>query len=126
MTTVTFQEEKKKGYLALIALVVIVLLIFIVFRHGASKEGRNSMAVPAQPSSFSLEEIKINLDIFKNPFFEKALPFEKIKPFEGQIGRENPFAPYPAVLPTSTVTSTSASSSTATSGTPVVPIGPSM
>ncbi len=123
MTAVTFQENRKKGYLALIALAAIFFLIFIVFRHGTPKKEGSGASAPNQANS-SLAEIEINFDIFKNPFFENALPFEKIKPFEGQIGRENPFAPYPVLLPTSTATSTTATTTPAssTSSPPVVPI----
>jgi len=126
MTAVTFQEKKKKGYLGLIALGIIALLIFTIFHRGPSKKAGVSAPVSSQPNSYSLEEIGINLDIFKNPFFENALPFEKIKPFDKQIGRENPFAPYPAVLSTSSATSTSASSSSDTGVPPVIPSGPSI
>ena len=118
MATLTFQEERKRGYLALIAFVIIILLIFIVLHYGSPRKGESSPFIQPQPR-FYLEEVEMNFDVFKNSFFESALPFEKIKPFEGPVGRENPFAPYPAVLPTSTATSTPTSSS-ATSGTPVI------
>ena len=118
MTTVTFQKkEEKQKYLGLIALVVI-FLIFMVIRYGFSKKGGETRpSVPSQPIAYSLEAVEINFDIFKNSFFEHALPFERIKPFEGRIGRENPFVPYPAVLP-SFVTTTSATSTSIPASSP--------
>jgi len=98
MTTLTFQEKRKKGHLALVALVVIVFLIFMVLHYGFPKKEEKGGSFIQLPQSSYLEEIEINFDTFKNPFFESALPFEKIKPFEGQIGRENPFAPYSPFL----------------------------
>ncbi len=110
MARLTFQEKKKKGYLALVALVVIVFLTFMVLHYGFPKKEEKSSSFIQLPQSSYLEKIEINFDIFKNPFFENALPFEKIKPFEGQIGRENPFAPYSPFLlsPATSVTPTSA------------------
>jgi len=125
MAMVTFQEKKKEGYLGLIALAAIAFLVFMIFHHGSSKKTGAGAPASFQPNPYSLEEIEINLDVFKNPFFESALPFEKIKPFDKQIGRENPFAPYPADLSTSSATSTSASSSD-TGVPPVIPSGPSI
>jgi hypothetical protein len=39
-------------------------------------------------------KIKINFELLKAPFLKELLPYEEIKPFEGKIGRENPFSPY--------------------------------
>lgn len=39
-------------------------------------------------------EVKINWEVLKDPRLKELQPFEEIKPFEEEIGRENPFLPY--------------------------------
>ena len=100
MATITFQKKREKQKYLGLALLAIIFLIFIVIHYGFLNRGGEAYPpVPSQPTSYSSGAIEINFDIFKNPLFEEALPFEKIKPFEGRIGRKNPFAPYPALLP---------------------------
>jgi len=40
------------------------------------------------------KEIKINFQVLETPILKEFQLFEEILPFEGEIGRENPFVPY--------------------------------
>lgn len=88
---ITFKKrEQKQKYLILLFLVLIIA-IFLVIYFGIL----NKQAVPPPPAFiYTPIKININFDALKNPFIKKLLPFEEIKPFEGAVGRENPFEPY--------------------------------
>ncbi len=82
-----FKQRKKQKYLNWILLIVILI--------GALWFGRNYLVKPLPPPPSPKEKkIEINLEMLKNPALQKLQLFEEISPFEGEIGRENPFLPY--------------------------------
>lgn len=49
--------------------------------------------LPAIPEP-KREKLEINFGVLENPILDQLQPFEEIKPFEQEFGRENPFLPY--------------------------------
>ena len=89
MAITSFIEPKrKKQYLLLLLGAIIVGILFLVWNYFLAKPTL-PVFQPTPPP-----EIKINLEILKNPILEQLEPFETISPFEGEVGRENPFLPY--------------------------------
>jgi hypothetical protein len=89
---ITFVEERRKlRYLFLVLVMVVLITIFVLWRGFFVKE-----KLPFLPPSpeVPIKKIVINFEILKHPILEELQPFEKIPPFEGKIGRENPFIPY--------------------------------
>lgn len=39
------------------------------------------------------KKIEIDFELLENPLLNQLQPIEKIPPFEGEVGRENPFIP---------------------------------
>lgn len=87
---ITFlQQRKRQQYLILITLVIILLILIVVWQGFLAKPK------PApSPTVSKLPQIKINFEVLESPILKKLQPFEKIPPFEEEIGRENPFLPY--------------------------------
>ena len=89
---VTFTQEKKTQKYLLAILILIVLAVITIVWFGFLKkdtiEGRQKF--PA----FARQEAQIDFDLLDNSILDKLYPFEKIAPFEGEKGRENPFLPY--------------------------------
>jgi len=88
---ITFiKKRKKQKYLVLIVLGVVVVSLIILWRGYFKKEA----PLPTPAVSGPHREIKVDFGILENPFLKEIQPFEKIPPFEGETGRENPFLPY--------------------------------
>lgn len=85
------QQQKKQRYLILV-LAVVFLATTIVIWLGLIK--RKEMGREAIEEPYLRREVKINFEVLKNPVLEELQPFEEIKPFGEEIGRENPFRPY--------------------------------
>lgn len=90
---ITFLEKRKRLKSLIPVLAVIVLLTAIVIWQGFLKKEKPSLA-PEETFKPTTEEIKINLQVLESPELENLLLFEKTLPFEGEVGRENPFTPY--------------------------------
>lgn len=86
-----FQQRKRQKFLAPIVLIVIGLT-FLILWFGYFKKGEVSTEVGT--STPVLQEIKINFEVLENPLLKELQPFGEIIPYEGPIGRENPFLPY--------------------------------
>ncbi len=85
---ITFTEEKKKQrYLILVFLLVILVAAGVVWWGFLRKEK------PVVVSAPSWSEVKIDFNVLVTSFLKDIKIFENIVPFEGQSGRENPFAP---------------------------------
>lgn len=50
--------------------------------------------LPPPPPSQSFQKIEINFEVLKNPLLKNLVSFEEIPPFEGEVGREDPFVPF--------------------------------
>ena len=87
----TFPKEKKSKYYLILLLVIIFLLVifFVVWRIFLAKPATVSPSIVLKRP-----EIKINFETLKSPILKELQPFEEIKPFEEDVGRENPFLPY--------------------------------
>jgi len=72
-----------------IAFVMALAIVFAVWKAFLAKQ----KPVPPEISE-KYKEIKINLDILKEPILEKLQVYPEIKPLEGAAGRENPFSSY--------------------------------
>lgn len=82
------QQRKRRKYLQWVFIIVILI--------GALWFGRNYLVEPfsSPPSTPKEKKVEINLEILKKPVLQELQPFGEIPPFEGDIGRENPFLPY--------------------------------
>lgn len=82
------QQRKRQKYLNWVFIAAILI--------GALWFGRNYLVKPlsSPPSTPKEKKVEINLEILKKPVLQELQPFEEIPPFEGDIGRENPFLPY--------------------------------
>jgi hypothetical protein len=60
--------------------------------QGVLKERFSKIKEALTPSP-EPKKIEINLEVLKSPILKELQSFEEIKPFEGKIGRENPFLP---------------------------------
>ena len=88
MALTMFQQEKGKDYLNWIFFVVIVVAILWL--------AKSYLVRPIPPPHSPPEEktIEINLKALENPNVKNLKEFEEIVPYEGKVGRENPFLPY--------------------------------
>jgi len=80
---------KNKKYLILFFLCIVVAIILGVFQLSPKKTEEKKGVV----STTIWKEVNINFDVLNSPLLENLTPFTKISPFEGQIGKENPFLP---------------------------------
>lgn len=91
MAITLFKEKKSKYYLIL--LLVIIFLLAISFVIWQNFFNRSAEALPQTLLKY-YSEIKINFEVLKNPILKELQPFDEIKAFETEIGRDNPFMPY--------------------------------
>lgn len=85
------QQRKRQKFLVPIVLAVLGLTFIVLwFGYFKKKEAPTEVGVSAPV----LQEIKINFEVLENPLLKELQSFEEITPYEGSIGRENPFLPY--------------------------------
>jgi len=89
---ITLLEERKKLKSLVPVLAVVLLITAIVIWQGFFTKPSSTVApeTPLKP----LREVDINFQVLENSILEELQPFEKTSPFEGGVGRENPFTPY--------------------------------
>jgi len=90
---ITFVEERKKQKKLLLVFGFVVAITVVVLVQGLVKR------IPPSPITGreiipTFKKIEIDFTILENNNLKDLEPFEEIKPFEGKIGRENPFLPY--------------------------------
>lgn len=88
---IPFQKRKRQKYLIL-ALVSAVLLILIIVIIGISSKPETEKLKEVSVQKPVL--IEIDFGVLESQALKELQPFEEILPFEGQVGRENPFIPY--------------------------------
>ena len=66
------------------------LATFFVLWLGFFRKGMPSVPMVVEKPA----KIEINWGILGNKKLEELEPFGQINPFEGEVGRENPFIPY--------------------------------
>lgn len=89
---ITFLEKRKRLQYLFPALGIILLITGIILWQGffAKKEELEFIPPPPTPA----KKIEIDFKTLKSPQLEELQPFEKVPPYEGEVGRENPFLPY--------------------------------
>lgn len=87
---ITFLEKRRFQRNLLIIFSTVVLITFIVYWRGFLVRGTPKPAIILPP----VRKIEINYEALKNPLLDTLQVMEEPKPFEGQMGRENPFLPY--------------------------------
>ena len=93
------QQRKAQKYLILI-LIGVLFIIAIIFWQGFVKEE----AGITQESRIAPKKIQIDLGLLEDSVLEEFRVFERISAFKGELGRENPFAPYLLEAKTPTTT----------------------
>ncbi|MDD2696804.1 MAG: hypothetical protein PHE52_01440 [Candidatus Pacebacteria bacterium] len=91
MAIVFLQQRKIQRNLIIVFLFVFIVTVIVIWQGFFKKE---SEVLPGETILLPKEEVKIDFDFFKNAQLQKLLPFAEIQPFEGEIGRDNPFLPY--------------------------------
>ena len=76
----------QRKYIILGAALLLSFLAFLVVQRMFFKEEVKKEAPPPK--------IEIDFQVLESQALKELKPFEKIEPFEDQIGRENPFLPY--------------------------------
>lgn len=90
MAIIFVKERKKQKKLIIIFIGIILITLFILWQFYFKAE-EPPFRVELMPIK---KEIRIDLSILETPFLNQLQSFEEIKPFEDEIGRENPFIPY--------------------------------
>ena len=83
------KQRKKQKYLILIFIAVLLITSFVLWFGFFKKEEISTLTAAIAP-----REIKIDFEVLNNPLLKEFKPFIKVFPFEGLVGRENPFLPY--------------------------------
>jgi len=83
------KQRKKQKYLILIFIAVLLITSFVLWFGFFKKEETSTLTAAIAP-----REIKIDFEVLNNPLLKELKPFIKVFPFEGLVGRENPFLPY--------------------------------
>lgn len=84
------QTQKRQRYLLLLLVVILLIITFIWGRELVRKLKVPSLIEVKVPE---LKQVEIDFGVLENPKLKILKDFEKIKPFEEKIGRENPFQP---------------------------------
>jgi hypothetical protein len=86
-----FSEKNNKQKYLIILLAAVVLVTLFILRKDIFKKFSISQPVL---EVFLAKNIPINFEVLKNPIIKELQPVFKIGPFEGVLGRENPFISY--------------------------------
>ena len=90
---ITFVEERKKQKKLLLVFGFVVAITVTVLAQGLLKRIPFSPMTDGEISP-TFKKIEIDFTLLESNNLKDLEPFEEIKPFEGKIGRENPFLPY--------------------------------
>lgn len=91
MALTFFEQRKRQRKFILISALIIFLTVILIWKFFLLPKPEPEPKVVEIPRP---PEIKIDFEVLKSPILEKLQPFEEISPFEGEVGRENPFIPY--------------------------------
>lgn len=90
---IAFVEERKKQKKLIYVFAAVILITLIVLWLGVLRKPRKEEGAPL-PFSAELRRAEIDFKVLESPTMKELQPFKEILPFEGKIGRENPFIPY--------------------------------
>lgn len=85
----SISPRKRQRYLIVVLILIIFVIVFLVWNFFLAGPSETLLFQPIPPP-----EIKINFEILESPALGELQLYEEISPFEGEIGRENPFIPY--------------------------------
>jgi len=88
---ITFTQQRKEQKKLIWIFIIMVFLILFIW---AQKFFKRNIFEGIKTSAFESKKIKIDFQVLEKPILKEFRSFEKIKPFEGTPGRENPFLPY--------------------------------
>lgn len=88
---ISFSEKGNRQKYLILFFIVIVLVTIFVLRKNIFK---TAVSVSPTTEVFLPQNIEINFEVLKNPKLKELQLPEPEKPFEGQVGRENPFVSY--------------------------------
>ena len=89
---ITFLHEKKRRRYLVLVLALLVFAILVIVWQGSSR--RPEAVPPLLVGPLTPKKIIINWSVLEDLKLAELRLFEQIKPFEGKIGRKNPFIPY--------------------------------
>lgn len=82
------QKNKKQKYL-FITVIVLAVVTFVILWFGYFNKAEE---LPNVESIYiNKKNIKIRYEILESPILKELAPFESAPPYEGELGRENPF-----------------------------------
>lgn len=89
------KQQKKEKNLILILVIIVVITAVILWQGVFKKEQSEFSGISAPAGGFGIVKIiNINYDVLGSSFIKELNPIEPIAPFEGEIGRKNPFLSY--------------------------------
>jgi predicted PurR-regulated permease PerM len=86
------KEKKRQQNLVYVFIFLIVCSLFIIFYFVFGP--KNELIQQGEilfPEYVNNKDLKINLEALNNPILKELKLFKRISPFEGQLGKENPF-----------------------------------
>jgi len=90
---ITFLEQRKRlQYLFPIFGVVILITVFVLWKGFFVKEKPELIEEVIKPPL--VKKVEIDFETLKSPGLEELQLFEKVPPYEGELGRKNPFISY--------------------------------
>jgi hypothetical protein len=91
------QQKKKQKYLLYVAVGIFIITIVILYFGFFKGKSIPSFTLPEpanMPTSEIAGKLTIDFSVLDNPLLQHLEPFVVIPPFEGEVGRINPFLPY--------------------------------
>jgi len=92
MAIQVLKQERKQQNLLLVFFILLILIVFVII-SGIFRR-REIFMSPTPTSPQKIKTVEINFDILSDPRLKELETFEEISLPE-EIGRENPFLPYP-------------------------------
>lgn len=89
-TKISLQKYQKYMVPAAVVFALLIFALAVLYGKGVFlKKGTEKRAV-----SLPQPETEIDFSVLESEILKGLEPFEKIPPFEGTVGRDNPFLPY--------------------------------
>lgn len=89
--SISFDTKKKPPIILIVGLVALIALAVGAWQFFLNKTELTPVSYENIPEP---ERIEIDSKFLESPEIEELILFEEIPPFEGEIGRDNPFIPY--------------------------------
>jgi len=90
MAIIPKEKTKKQKYLIFVLAAIVIIGVSVVWLNFLQEPELLPISLlPEEP-----KKIEINFEILKSQILKELQPFLKIPPFEGEMGRKNPFISY--------------------------------